>query len=440
MPKKYIYKLKNGIKVLIVPLDTKLTSISLSIKLGISHEKENEIGITHFMEHLMARMISQKYPNDKYVSQELSKRGAYLNAYVNEYETKFYLRGLFEDVDFYLDLLSNGIFNFKLISEIAEKEKHAAIHELQQDIADQKYMFTYNINKFFYPKHYYLYDYNKAIKILKTYEVSKITEFIKTHLDTKNTTVSVSCPTAQVAKTKQLIKKYFEKQMQRYNVSLQYPKSIRINKGLKIVHIQNPRNDNNVLLNIFVNTSMKLLSDEYLCLLIFEKLLCNFESGILYNVLRKQHTLIYSIRLVAAMDLHDYKSSTYYFDTATDSANVPLFLYYFLDIMQKYTFREDHIEHVKTSIDIDMENRKFYTLTSLNEKYEKFLLHDRPIIEEEAEVLKRLRQLKMPYIKKMLRKFQNAVIENGVIFYYSHKNINSQIKSKLSSHIKFTTV
>jgi hypothetical protein len=99
--------------------------------------------------------------------------------------------------------------------------------------------------------------------------------------------------------------------------------------------------------------------------------------------------------------------------------------------MKKYTFREEHIEHIKNFIDVDMENQKFYTLTSVNDKYEKFLLHNRPVADEETEVVKRLRQLKMPYIKKMLRKFQNDVLENGIIFYYSHKNKNSQIKEIL---------
>lgn len=74
---KHIYKLNNGVKVIIVPLDTKLTSVSLSIKLGIIHEKKNEMGLTHYMEHLMARMTSQKYPDNEFVSKELSKRGAF---------------------------------------------------------------------------------------------------------------------------------------------------------------------------------------------------------------------------------------------------------------------------------------------------------------------------------------------------------------------------
>jgi predicted Zn-dependent peptidase len=437
MPKKYIYKLKNGIKVIIVPLDTKLTSISLSIKLGHAHEKKNETGLSHFMEHLMARMTSQKYPDDKYISQELSRRGAYVNAYVSEYETKFYIRGLFKDIAFYLDVLSNGIFNFQMISGIAEKEKHAAIHELQQNIANQNYLFDYKIKGFFYPKHYYQYDDKQIIQFLKTYDIHRITEFIKTHLDIKNATVSVSCPIDSVSKTKKLIQTYFENQVQKYKVNLQYPKTIHINKGLKIFHIKNPQNENNVLFHIYVNTSMKFLSDEYLCLLIFNKLLCNFETGVLYNVLRKQHSLIYSINFNIDVNLHDSKSSLYYFQTATDSKNVSMFLYHFLDIMKKYTFREEHIEHIKNFIDVDMENQKFYTLTSVNDKYEKFLLHNRPVADEETEVVKRLRQLKMPYIKKMLRKFQNDVLENAIIFYYSHKNKNSQI-NKLSSHFAFT--
>ena len=46
------YKLKNGIKVLIVPLKTKMTYISISILLGSYHEKKGEGNLTHYYEHL----------------------------------------------------------------------------------------------------------------------------------------------------------------------------------------------------------------------------------------------------------------------------------------------------------------------------------------------------------------------------------------------------
>lgn len=430
---KHIYKLNNGVKVIIVPLDTKLTSVSLSIKLGIIHEKKNEMGLTHYMEHLMARMTSQKYPDNKYVSQELSKRGAFVNAYVDDYETKFYIQGLFKDVDFYLDVIANGIFNFHLIGEIAEKEKQSVIHEMQQQMSKNKYMFEYKINKYFYPKYSYHYHYKDYIELLKKYDISKITDYIRKHISLKNTTVSVSCPLDGVEKAKKLIKKHFEDKVQKHIVKLKYPNLIHVNKGLKIIHVSRAKDDDSVLFRVYVNKPIEYLSKQYLCLMIFQNLLCNFQAGVLYNVLRKQYGLIYSVNMMVNINFHNYKSSSYNIETATNVANVPTFIHHFLNIMKTYTFRDEDIENTKNNIYIKMENRRFYTLTSINEKYEKFLLHNKPTADEEVEILRLYKSLKMSYIKKMLKKFQTEILENGIVFYYSNEDLNKKIKNILGS-------
>jgi predicted Zn-dependent peptidase len=441
MSKKHIYKLKNGIKVLIVPIDTKLTSVSVSIKLGDTHENKDEVGITHYMEHLMARMTSKKYPDEKYVSQELSKRGAFVNAYVNEYETKFYIKGMFKDVAFYLDVLANAIFNFYLISEIAEKEKYSIIHELQENMSANSYIFEYKIKQYLYQKYSYHYDYQKYINVLKKYDINKIADFINKHIDVKNTTVSVSCPLDGVIQTKHLVKTYFENITQKHNVKLQYPSLTNPNKGLKIIQVQNPKKDKNTMLIVHVDKPIKYLSEEYLCLMIFEKILCSFETGILYKILRKQYGLIYSVNMQRDINFHNYKMSSYSIETATDCKNVPLFIYHLLNTMRDYTFNDEQVENARNSIYIDIENKKFYTLTSQNDMYEKFLLHNKPIADEGNEILRKFKTMKMSYIKKMIRRFQREILETGIIFYYSNKNVNrfihKQIENKTGPHYKY---
>jgi predicted Zn-dependent peptidase len=88
------YTLKNGIKVLIVPLKTKLTFLSVSILLGSRHEKNGEGNLTHYYEHLLARITSKKYKDYKYIGNEISKRGGDTNAYVSEYELILFIHCL----------------------------------------------------------------------------------------------------------------------------------------------------------------------------------------------------------------------------------------------------------------------------------------------------------------------------------------------------------
>jgi hypothetical protein len=101
--------------------------------------------------------------------------------------------------------------------------------------------------------------------------------------------------------------------------------------------------------------------------------------------------------------------------------------------MKTYTFKDEDIENTKNNIYINMENKRFYTLTSINEKYEKFLLHNKPTADEEVEILRLYKSLKMSYIKKMLKKFQTEILENGIVFYYSNEDLNKKIKNILGS-------
>jgi len=90
--RKKIVKLKNGISVIIIPINTQLTNVSVNMLLGVNHEKNNEMELTHYMEHLMSRFTSKKYNDYKQIYQELNKRGAISNAYVTNYDTCFLQR------------------------------------------------------------------------------------------------------------------------------------------------------------------------------------------------------------------------------------------------------------------------------------------------------------------------------------------------------------
>ena len=105
------YALKNGIKVIIFPLKTKMTYISLSMLLGTYHEKKGQGNLTHYYEHLLGRLTSTKYKDYKYIGNEIKKRAGQSNAYVNEYELSIFIKGFYKDFEFYIDILSN-IFSY----------------------------------------------------------------------------------------------------------------------------------------------------------------------------------------------------------------------------------------------------------------------------------------------------------------------------------------
>ena len=96
-------KLNNGIKAIIIPLKNKtnMCHVSASFFLGFNHENKKNGEISHYYEHLLGRLTSEKYKNNNYIYNEIARRGAYTNAYINKYETTIFINGLHSDIDFF---------------------------------------------------------------------------------------------------------------------------------------------------------------------------------------------------------------------------------------------------------------------------------------------------------------------------------------------------
>lgn len=433
---KKIYKLKNGIKVLIIPLKTTLTHISINFLLGTNHETQNTIELTHFMEHLIGRMTSKKYPNDSYISREISKRGAYTNAYVNSYETTFYIEGFYKDLEFFIDLLSNAINDFQIDYKIAQKEKNAVIQELRNIISNNDYIFEYEIFKYLYPKYAYQNDYVKHINFIKNYDINKLYNFINKHILMRNMVISISCPNNKIKNTKQLINKYFGKMQDHNNRTINYPVYEHKNSIMKIIRIKNPNEDDNTLVNLYVCKPIKYLSDEHLTLIFLQKILFNFDTGIFYKVLRKELGLIYSIKLLVYIDINNPKSSCYYISTSTFHSHTSTLIKNILDILQTYSLTDEDIANAQNSIILEYQQQNFYNLTSYNKYYQKMMLHNQPIIEK-SDILKTFKSLKKTIIRKYFEVMKTDIINNGIVFYYSNKNLSTSIKKILSNNYKY---
>ncbi len=147
----------------------------MSILLGSYHEKKGEGNLTHYYEHLLGKLTSTKYKDYMYVGSEIIKRGGFTNAFVNNYQLCVYIKGFYDDFEFYIDILSNSLNKFYIDPKIANNEKGAVIQELRNKISRENYDFDFLIFKYLYPKYYHLEDSKKDIKYVKNY--SKILPF-----------------------------------------------------------------------------------------------------------------------------------------------------------------------------------------------------------------------------------------------------------------------
>jgi predicted Zn-dependent peptidase len=428
------YTLKNGIKVIIVPLKTKMTYISMSILLGSYHEKKGEGNLTHYYEHLLGRLTSTKYKDYMYVGSEIVKRGGFTNAFVNNYQLCVFIKGFYEDFEFYIDILSNSLNKFYIDPKIANNEKGAVMQELRNTISRENYDFDFSIFKYLYPKYYYLEDTKKDIKYVKNYNIKLIKQFIKNKIFNENIVVNVSCPENKVKKTMRYINKYFGIIKKKKKKRINYPVLNINNNKRKIIQITNKRTDENTIINIYTFMNIKFFSKEHLINDLLDKILFNFELGVFYRELREKTGLIYSIKLYNNINIRNPIESYCNIVTKCNLKNVPIVISKIISILKNYKISDEEIAYAKRSIDANDEYDKFFGLESYNNYENMFLLYNIPY-KSKKDLSKAFQKLKNSEIRKHFESFKNKIIKTSFIFYYSSKNINNNIKNAIDDKI-----
>jgi predicted Zn-dependent peptidase len=428
-------KLKNGIRIIIVPLNTKLTYISTNYLLGRFKEKSNEAGLTHYCEHLLGCLTSQKYKSSVYVSEEIYRRGGNYNAYVSEYEMSIYISGIYDDLEFYMDILSNTINNFYVDEDIKKKEKGVIVQEYMGYISNNNYMFEYNIFNFLYPKYSYLADYKKQIKYIKYFDDDNVNGYIKRHMNTDNLVISITCPLKKVKEAIKNVKKYFG--IIKYKKTIhEYPVIKHNNTCIKIVNIMNSITDKNNSIVIHLSKYIEYLSEEYLILNFYiKKILFNFDAGIFYNKLRKELGIIYNIEFNVNVDNYNPDMSNYVIKSKCHRKYTMVFLDNFIDILKNYEIEEEHIFNAKRHFKYIYESTKFYNLSSYNDEYKNQILFNKKFVASK-DIYKKLQSIKSSQIKEYYKNvFVKDILTKHILFYYSNKNINKDIDMLYKKHM-----
>ena len=426
------YTLKNGIKVIIVPLKTKMTYISLSMLLGSYHEKKGEGNLTHYYEHLLARLSSDKYKDYRYIGNEITKRGGIKNAYVNNYELFVYIKGFYKDFEFYIDIISNSIKKFYIDPKIANNEKGAVIQELRNIISRENYDFDFLIFKYLYPKHYHLEDFKKDIEYVKKYNIKLIRKFIRNKILTNNIVINAVCPLNKIKNTTKIINKYFGAIKKNKKKSVSYPVLSVNNNKFKLVQIKNKKDDENTIINIFTFMNIKHLSKEQLMQDLLQKILFNFDLGIFYKELRENLGIIYTINLYNNINIINSKQSYFNIVTKCSLNNVPIVISKIFNILNNYKITDDDILYAKKKTEADNEYGKFYAIESRSGYHNTFSLFNIPY-KSPKEILNEVRKIKNYEIREYFEKFKKKIISSAFLFYYSNKNIDKEIKSLIAN-------
>jgi len=132
------YKQDNGLSVLLEPVDGVVSvSVGLWIKTGSRHERPEQYGYAHFVEHMLFK------GTENYSAQDLAKMvdrvGGQHNAATNREYTCYYINVVSDYLELAIEILADMFYNSLLDPEELGKEKNVIIEEIRmyEDTPDE---------------------------------------------------------------------------------------------------------------------------------------------------------------------------------------------------------------------------------------------------------------------------------------------------------------
>lgn len=157
--------LHNGLKVVFTPFkNTDSLNIKLIGKAGSYWEKRDELGVAHFLEHVVHEG-TKKYPSDRKLGGLITNTGGFANAYTSQEVVAYYTKTLIKHLDESLDYLSQLVTQPILADKEIEKHRSIILQELKSDLDVPVTNFFINSRKIHFPK-----GHRQALPIIGTHE------------------------------------------------------------------------------------------------------------------------------------------------------------------------------------------------------------------------------------------------------------------------------
>lgn len=132
----HLYEMTNGLKLLLIPNnDATIISYGVSIGVGSLDENDDELGIAHFLEHMMFKG-SKKYPGKTLINR-LDELGTSYNATTSFEYTDYEIHGLPQFHDELLTIILDMYFNPLIPAEDVEIERQIIIEEYNMRYDDK---------------------------------------------------------------------------------------------------------------------------------------------------------------------------------------------------------------------------------------------------------------------------------------------------------------
>lgn len=124
------YTLKNGLRVVLVPMKDMTTATALiCVGTGSRYEDKKENGLAHFLEHMFFKG-TKKRPKAMNITKELDALGSHHNAYTGKDRTGYYTKVPASNILPALDILNDLFLNATIKSAEIKKESGTIVQEI----------------------------------------------------------------------------------------------------------------------------------------------------------------------------------------------------------------------------------------------------------------------------------------------------------------------
>lgn len=422
--------LKNGLKLLFIPMEKiEIVHIELKILCGWEHENNDTLETAHFLEHMLAKFTSKKYPDGKYNKYQLGKYGIYSNASTLPQITSYFLEGNKKHIDYMLDLLIHSYKEFIIDDSIFEQERQAIIQELtavKQELYGEIFE---TIDKIIYAKtEKKKVEIDDRIKNVKKLNQNDLIKFRNKYYSSRNSLLVIAGDFNYETCYK-LIKNLLNEFDLLDFKPIDFPIVKLKNKKQKTFFIENKKKNNITLIMLFFN-KFNYFDKEYLYIPHIHNILSSGLSSRLNHKLRSELGLVYYIASehTSNLDGVNYELVQTEFNKEHMTTVLECVLKEIHTIKKEYVHDDELEKSLNTLINSTLRENLIKTPDFIIDKISIPILFNVPdfTFEFKYDIMK---SIDIDIIKKTAKRIFSK--KNMFIFYETSKNLNNKIKEIL---------
>ena len=127
---------QNGLRVLERDFAGPLFHVRAAFRVGFDDETADTLEAAHFLEHMLAKFTSTRYPSGRRNNALLSDAGATTNASTSAWETDYYVEAPISSAPRVLDVVVNALADFRIDEDAVVAEGNAVREELRTSWID----------------------------------------------------------------------------------------------------------------------------------------------------------------------------------------------------------------------------------------------------------------------------------------------------------------